>query len=148
MVTIASTMSFTHASGVTDYTASKHAVWGMHECLRLELSQYRREGSRRVDTSLVCPFATATGMFDGILFPWWSRPLLPTLTPEYVAGQVVDAIVAERGRPLVIMPWALRWLPFVLRLVLPVRLLDWCADLFGATIAMNAFKGRRARRAG
>ena len=70
-------------------------------------------------------------MFDGITFPWWSRPLLPTLTPEYVAGQVVDAIVAGRGRPLVIMPWALRWLPFVLRLVLPVRLLDSCSNLLG-----------------
>lgn len=90
--------------------------------------------------SIVCPFATATGMFDGIGFPWWSRLFLPILSPEYVAGQVVGAIVGQRS--LVIMPWLLRWLPFLLRALLPgVLCLDWCANMLGATTAMDSFQG-------
>jgi NAD(P)-dependent dehydrogenase (short-subunit alcohol dehydrogenase family) len=49
VVTIASTMSFSGASGLSDYVASKHAVWGMHECLRLELAQLHAQGNARVD---------------------------------------------------------------------------------------------------
>ena len=170
IVTVASTMSFSAASGLSDYVASKHAVWGMHECLRLELAQLHAQGNARVDCeciasyarawapiclhsvlsknslhvfpragTIICPFATATGMFDGIGFPWWSRLFLPILDAEYVAAQVVDAIVANR--PVVIMPWLLRWLPFVLRALLPVLWLDRCANMLGATTAMDSFVG-------
>jgi NAD(P)-dependent dehydrogenase (short-subunit alcohol dehydrogenase family) len=48
VVTVASTMSFSSASGLTDYVASKHAVWGMHECLRLELAQLQARGKAYV----------------------------------------------------------------------------------------------------
>ncbi len=48
VVTVASTMSFSGASGLTDYVASKHAVWGMHECLRLELAQLHAQGKAHV----------------------------------------------------------------------------------------------------
>lgn len=88
-------------------------------------------------------------MFDGIGFPWWSRPFLPILEPDYVAGEILEAIV--RDRPLVIMPCVLRWLPFALRALLPVSWLDWCANTLGATTAMSSFvghandRGRRSR---
>ncbi len=85
-------------------------------------------------------------MFDGIGFPWWSRPFLPFLDAEYVAGQIVDAIVANR--PVVIMPWLLRWLPFVLRALLPAVWLDCCANMLGATTAMDSFKGHGPAQAG
>lgn len=48
VVTVASTMSFSGASGLSDYVASKHAVWGMHECLRLELAHLHAQGKAHV----------------------------------------------------------------------------------------------------
>ena len=51
IVTVASTMSFSAASGLSDYVASKHAVWGMHECLRLELAQLHAQGHARIGSA-------------------------------------------------------------------------------------------------
>lgn len=62
IVTVASTMGYAPAVGLSDYCASKHAAVGFHESIRLEL----RRLNSAVRTLLVCPYATSTGMFEGI----------------------------------------------------------------------------------
>ena len=63
IVTISSVMGLTGSATLSDYAASKHALLGMHESLRLELRKMRKFGIRMV---LICPFAVSTGMFAGI----------------------------------------------------------------------------------
>jgi len=49
-------------SGLADYGASKAAVVGFHEAVRMELYALNKPG---VHMTLVCPFFINTGMFDG-----------------------------------------------------------------------------------
>ena len=87
VVTIASTCGIFSAASLSDYCASKFAVIGLHDCVRLELRKEKKFG---VKMTLVCPNTTNTGMFDGIKqgFQW----IFPILSPQYVARSVVDAI--------------------------------------------------------
>jgi short-subunit dehydrogenase len=67
-------------------SASKHAIVGLTESLRLE---YRGSG---VLFTLIQPSQVETAMLDG-----QARPrLLPVITPEQVATAVVDAVRSER----------------------------------------------------
>ncbi len=59
----------------------------MAQCLRLEMKKLT-DGA--VSTSLICPYAINTGMFDGIKINYeW---LFPLLQPTFVAQKVVDAV--------------------------------------------------------
>ncbi|MDH3909270.1 MAG: SDR family oxidoreductase, partial [Gammaproteobacteria bacterium] len=75
LVTIASAAGLAGTSKLTDYCSSKFAAVGFDESLRVEL---KRQNSKIV-TTVVCPFYTDTGMFEGVRtrFPW----LLPILDP-------------------------------------------------------------------
>ena len=86
IVTIASTMGFFSAVALSDYCASKHAVIGFHNAIKLEMKKL----NSNIDFSLICPNAINTGMFDGITtgMSW----LIPILEPMSVAKATVDAI--------------------------------------------------------
>ncbi len=133
VVTVSSAAGIIGVTGLADYSASKFAVFGLHEAIRMEL----RKRKSRVSTSVVCPFFIDTGMFDGVRtrFPL----LLPILKPEYVAKRVVRAI--ERGSRRVILPRFV-YSAYLLRLF-PVALFDAVSDFFGISAAMDHFKGRR-----
>lgn len=132
IVTVASAAGLAGTARLTDYCASKFAAVGFDESLRLEL---RNQGSN-VLTTIVCPYYTDTGMFDGVQtrFSW----LLPILETEDVARRIVDAI--RRGRRRVIMPWFL-YTGWPMRL-LPVMWFDKLMDFFGITHSMDRFRGR------
>lgn len=61
VVTISSAGGMVGTNGLADYSASKFAVYGFDESLRLDL---RKQGSA-VHTLCVCPFYINTGLFDG-----------------------------------------------------------------------------------
>ncbi len=132
IVTIASAGGLVGAPRLTDYSASKFAAVGFDESLRLEL---KRQGSK-VKTTLVCPFYSDTGMFEGVKtrFSW----LLPILDPDYVATQTVKAIKKNRRR--LFMPRFIYVAP-PLRL-LPVPIFDALVGFFGVTRSMDDFEGR------
>lgn len=134
IVTVASAAGLAGTARLTDYAASKFAAVGFDESLRLEL---RNQGSRVV-TTIVCPYYTDTGMFDGVQtrFPW----LLPILDPEDVVARIVAAIRKDRRR--LVMPWFL-YTGWPMRL-LPVRWFDALMDFFGITHSMDRFRGRVA----
>lgn len=115
------------------YAASKAALIGWSDSLRVELGQ---AGHRSVSVTTVTPSYIATGMFAGVKGPL----LAPILEPEYVVDQVWRAMVA--GRALVELPRSVR-LSRVLRAVLPQRVFDRVVgDWFGVYRSMSGFRGR------
>jgi len=136
IVTIASAAGLAGTARLTDYCASKFAAIGFDESLRLEL----RNQNSKVTTTIVCPYFTDTGMFDGAQtrFSW----LLPILKPEAVVGRILKAI--RRNRQRVVMPWFL-YTGWPMRL-LPVRWFDALMDFFGISRSMDQFRGRSGSR--
>ncbi len=132
IVTVASAAGIIGVTGLADYSASKFAVFGFHEAVRMEIGRMRK----KIATTVVCPFFIDTGMFHGVRtrFPL----LLPILKPKYVARRVVGAIAHRRKR--LILPRFV-FSVFFLRL-LPVGVMDAVAGFFGISRAMDNFTGR------
>jgi all-trans-retinol dehydrogenase (NAD+) len=133
VVTIASAAGLVGTERLSDYCASKFAVVGFDEALRLELA---RAGSA-VRTTVVCPYYISTGMFEGVKTRY--PRLLPILTPEYAADRIVDAV--RRGRARVVMP-RLVYASYLARL-LPVPVFDAMMEFFGISRSMDDFRGRQ-----
>jgi len=135
VVNIASAAGLAGVPRLCDYSASKFAVVGFDESLRLELGRRRS----KVVTTIVCPFYIDTGMFRGARtrFPW----LLPILAPDDVAERIVRAIEADRRRLL--LPRFV--LAALLVRALPPRAFDALMAFFGITRSMDDFTGRGPR---
>lgn len=108
VVGMSSLMGLMAGASLTDYCASKWAVVGFLESVRLEMRRQRRWG---VNTLAVCPFAVDTGMFSGIFRSeaadsWIRRTLFPFLATKHVAASVVRSVY-ERDS-LLVLPWMLR----------------------------------------
>ena len=115
------------------YAASKWALLGWSDSLRLELA---RRGYRHVAVTTFCPSYVSTGMFAGARGPL----LTPIMTPEAAAGAAWRGMLA--GTPLVLRPWTVK-LAMALRGVLPTRWFDVVAGrVFGVYSSMDHFTGR------
>jgi NAD(P)-dependent dehydrogenase (short-subunit alcohol dehydrogenase family) len=86
VVNVASGVGRVPLPGSAVYSASKHGIVGLTESLRME---YRTSGVR---FSLVQPSQVRTAMIEGQPQP----RLLPVVTPEEVAGAVLDAVRRNR----------------------------------------------------
>jgi all-trans-retinol dehydrogenase (NAD+) len=76
------------------YAASKWAVIGWSDSLRLELEQ---QGHHHLKVTTFCPSYISTGMFEGARGPL----LTPLMTPEDAVGR---AWRAAAGQPQLIAP--------------------------------------------
>jgi all-trans-retinol dehydrogenase (NAD+) len=132
IVNIASAAGIIGVTGLADYSASKFAMFGFDEAIRMEL----RRRKSAVRTTVVCPFFIDTGMFRGVRtrFP----RLLPILKSECAARRVVAVVLKNRRR--LIMPSFVH-LVFGLRL-LPTAVFDAVSDFFGISRSMDHFTGR------
>ncbi|HIX97832.1 MAG TPA: SDR family NAD(P)-dependent oxidoreductase [Candidatus Alistipes avistercoris] len=114
------------------YAASKWAVIGWSDSLRIEL-QEARSG---VHVTTVAPYYIATGMFAGVR----SR-LVPILDPEKTARRIVRAV--ERNRTFRGLPWGFHFIRLVQGL-LPDKLFDaLVGNAMGIYRTMDHFTGRR-----
>lgn len=114
------------------YVASKWAVIGWSDSVRIELQQARSN----VHVTTVAPYYINTGMFEGV----HSR-ILPILRPEPTARRIIRAI--ERNTDFCGIPLGFHLIRFFQGL-LPVSWFDtifghWC----GIFSAMDGFTGRR-----
>lgn len=133
LVNLASAAGLTPNPRMAVYAASKWAVVGWSDSVRLELKQ---AGHDHVKVTTVCPYYTRTGMFDGAA----SAPLLPILEPEDVVGEAWDAMLA--GRSFVVLPRTVM-LSEILKGMLPIDVRDFIADrIFGVYHTMDDFTGR------
>jgi short-subunit dehydrogenase len=133
LVNLASAAGFTPNPRMAVYAASKWAVIGWSDSVRLELKQ---AGFDHVKVTTVCPYYVRTGMFDGAS----SAPLLPILDPDHVVAEAWDGMLA--GRSFVVLPKTVL-LSEVLKGVLPIDVRDFIADrVIGVYHTMDDFTGR------
>lgn len=140
IVNISSIMGHVGCAKLSEYCASKHALVGFHESLRYEL---QRDGfsQNQIATTLVCPSAINTGMFDGLHINWLMNLLAPLLREDQVAKRVLKAV--ERKEHMLYLP-ALTSVLFPLARLLPTPLKDVFVASIGAYHGVNEqFRGRQ-----
>ncbi len=131
IVNIASAAGMLSNPQMSVYCASKWAVVGWSEAMRMEL-ELSRSGVR---VTTVCPSYINTGMFAGVKV----NPLLPLLKPETLAALVVRAI--KSNRLFVRAPFMVKLVPFT-KGILPVRWFDlFVGKWLGIYKSMSGFKG-------
>lgn len=133
-VTIASLAGLGGIPKLTDYCASKFAAVGLMEALFLEL---RSEGLQNIHTTTVCPYFINTGMFDGA-----GSKLFKTLEPEYVADQVIAAVLCNQQMLLLPRPF---YLLITLKTMMPTNALLALHDACGSYHSMKTFIGRTSK---
>ena len=136
LVNVASASGFVGLPFGSTYAASKWAVIGFSESVRLELKEL---GHGHVGVTTVCPGYVDTGMFAGVRPPRLTR----LLTPDAVAEEVLAAVRA--GKPLVLEPWLIKLTPFLAH-ALPKGVSDLLAEAFGATSGMKGWRGHSGAR--
>ncbi|KAF1323945.1 Retinol dehydrogenase 10-a, partial [Globisporangium splendens] len=148
IVSVSSVMGMAGSASLTDYCASKAAVNGFHESLRLEL---QRDHMDHIHTLLVCPSAVNTGMFDGAFqgdspSMRLACAIVPLLDEQDVVDCIYDAMLS--GKKLLIYcskdwrGWVIPWVAPISRL-LPVEWHDWLLSLAGGHHGMDKFVGRK-----
>ena len=114
------------------YAASKWAVNGWSDSLRLEMEQLKKN----ISVTTIMPFYINTGMFDGV-----QSKLIPILEPEPTAEKIIKSI--ENKRKILAMPLPY-WFIRLSQGILPLPIFDWVMDhVFGVYDTMKYFKGRR-----
>lgn len=115
------------------YAASKWAMIGWSESVRLELEGY---GHRHIKVTTFCPSYISTGMFEGARGPL----LTPIMTPRKATTAAWNGML--RGTPIVLRPWTVK-LSMALRGILPTKAWDALArNIFKVYSSMDHFTGR------
>ena len=114
------------------YCASKWAVIGWTESMRVELKQARSH----VRVTSVAPYFINTGMFDGV-----NSKVFPILDPEKTAAKIIRAV--EVGKSFRGIPFAYHFIR-IWQGLLPNFLFDFIfGKVFGVYSEMDHFTGRR-----
>lgn len=114
------------------YCASKWAVIGWTESMRVELKQARSH----VRVTSVAPYFINTGMFDGV-----NSKVFPILDPKNTAAKIIRAV--EVGKSFRGIPFAYHFIR-IWQGLLPNFLFDFIfGKVFGVYSVMDHFTGRR-----
>jgi len=112
------------------YCASKWAVIGWSDSIRLEMLKLKKN----IHVTTVTPYYINTGMFAGV------KSIIPIQKPEKAVAKIIRGI--EKNRAFVRMPLIVYSLPLVKGL-LPLRWFDWVVgSVLGVYKTMDHFKGR------
>ncbi len=129
---IASSAGLVGNPNMSVYAASKWAVSGWSESVRLELRKMRSA----VKVTTIMPYYINTGMFDGV------RSRIPILKPESAAETIVRSI--ERNRKMRTLPGYLYNFTRFSQGIFSRSGFDFVAGkIFGIYNSMNDFKGRK-----
>ncbi|MBW8824429.1 MAG: SDR family NAD(P)-dependent oxidoreductase [Xanthomonadales bacterium] len=132
MLNIASAAATVSNPRMSVYAASKWAMLGWSDSLRLELQQ---SGHPHIRVTTFCPSYIATGMFEGARGPL----LTPLMSPESAVAAAWNGM--RRGTPIVMKPWTTR-LAKVLKGILPLPVWDFVAGrIFHVYNSMDHFRG-------
>lgn len=114
------------------YAASKWAIIGWGDSLRLEMKDLQKD----IQVTTIMPYYINTGMFDGV-----KSKLLPILNPEKTAEKIIRAI--EKNKKMYALPLPYRFIRLSQGLF-PLRILDWIMKhIFGIYDTMKEFSGRK-----
>merc|ERR1712221_22072 len=89
MGNIASLAGHAGTNKLVDYCSSKFAAVGLDEAFRVEM--FVQGHSDYIKTTVVCPYYISTGMFAGV-----QSKIIPILKPEFVADNVVGAVLTNK----------------------------------------------------
>jgi len=143
IVTVASTMGYAGAAGLTDYSASKAAAISLDQTLRLELDHhYKTPGIR---TTLVCPGHILSPLFATISLPQnrFFKFLFPSIQPIDVVKPIVMALDAQESRTIM-LPFYVHMVPYLN--LLPSFVGDLAQYVTSANQAMSNFTKITGRR--
>ncbi len=101
IVNVSSVCGLNGGYRLTDYCASKFAVMGFTESLRVELKESNPRN--KILVTVVCPFHIKTKMFEGadVKYLKWSNL---SMEAEFAASAIVDGIL--ENRELIFIPRA------------------------------------------
>lgn len=129
---IASAAGMLAVPRMSAYVASKWAVVGWSDSLRVELA----ESKSKVRVTTVAPYFINTGMFDGV-----QSKIFPILNPEKTAKKILSAV--ERDVNFKGIPFTFHFIRFCQGLI-PSKIFDWFfGQVFGVYHVMDHFTGRK-----
>ena len=116
------------------YAASKWAVIGWSDSVRIELKQMKS----KVRFSTIAPYFINTGMFDGV-----KSRIFPILKPEPTSRKIINAI--ERNKNFKGIPFGYHFIRFC-QALLPTSIFDYIfGEVVGIFHAMDNFTGRQKK---
>lgn len=114
------------------YAASKWALIGWSDSLRLEMTQLKKN----INVTTIMPYYINTGMFEGV------QSKIPILEPEAAAHTIIKAI--ENNKKMVTIPGYIYRLTRIGQGIMSVNVFDWFAgDAMGIYKTMEFFTGRK-----
>jgi len=114
------------------YAASKWALIGWSDSLRLEMKQL----NKNINVTTIMPYYINTGMFDGV------KSKIPILEPEAAALTIIKAI--ENNTRMLTIPGYIYRLTRIGQGLLSVNAFDWFAgSVMGIYKTMEHFVGRK-----
>lgn len=114
------------------YAASKWALIGWSDSLRLEMKQLKKN----VNVTTIMPYYINTGMFDGV------QSKIPILEPEAAALTIIKAI--EQNKKMVTIPGYIYRFTRLGQALMSINVFDWFAgDVLGIYKTMAFFTGRK-----
>lgn len=132
IVNMASASGYIGNPKMSVYAASKWAVIGWSESLRLEMKQ-KNTG---ISVTCVIPSYVKTGLVEGVKAP----VLVPFLSTDVLVKKMLKGI--RRKKFKIQTPFLVRFVP-VLKNLLPRFIFDWLAGgVLGVYQSMDTFKGR------
>lgn len=137
VVNLASASGYIGNPRMSVYAASKWAVLGWSQSLRLEME---RLGTGIAVTEVI-PSYIKTGMFDGVKAPL----LVPLLETDRIVDMMLKGIARRKKK--IQAPFMVKFVPLI-KALLPARAFDWVAgSLLGVYRSMDSFEGRKKEKA-
>lgn len=114
------------------YAASKWALIGWSDSLRLEMKQQNKD----INITTIMPYYIHTGMFEGV------KSKIPILEPEIAALTIVKAI--EKNKKMVTIPGYIYRLTRISQGIFSIAFFDWfTGSVLGIYKTMEHFTGRK-----
>lgn len=132
VVNIASASGFVGLPYGSTYAASKWAMIGFSDSLRLEVKE---RGLYNFHVTTVCPSYIATGMFQGVRAPL----MLPWLKPEEIVLKILRGI--EMDKAFIREPFLVKTID-LLKGIMPQGIYDAISKFLGVTTSMYQWRGR------
>ncbi len=130
VVNIASAAGLLGVAGLAVYCASKHAVVGLTESVRVEMKKRHLTG---IKFTTVCPSFINTELFAGVRAPWF----VPLLTPGRIADRIYAGV--KKDKIIVREPFFVKVTPFF-KAISPINLFDWYSTQLGIHRAVDNLK--------
>ena len=139
IVNVSSACGQMGAYKLTDYCATKFAVVGFTESLRIELKI--KHPNANVKCTTVCPFHVKTKLFDGVKFSRLSWLNL-SMDIDFVCEKIFNGILMEKE--LILVPHNASAVLYIMRQLVTAKFFDHAAEKLDLNGAMDSYKKKQS----